>query len=70
MFYKLRSNLYFPKRCFFHFGEYDASIRDAKAALRLNPVSLAAIHSLGKSLYSSGRFEYALVHFYRAWRQE
>lgn len=61
---------FIPKRCFFHFGEYDASIKDARAALRVNPASLAAIHSLGKSLYSSGRFEYALAHFYRALRQE
>ena len=59
-----------PKRCFYHFGEYEASIKDARAALRVNPVSLAAIHSLGRALYSSGRFEYALVHFYRALRQE
>ena len=58
------------KRCYFHFGEYEAAIKDARAALRMNPVSLAAIHILGKSLYSSGKFEYALVHFYRARRQE
>ena len=59
-----------PPRCYFHFGEYEASIKDAWAALHLNPSSMAAMHSLGRAFYSSGRFESALVHFYRARRQE
>ena len=58
----------FLRRCYFKFGEYSKSIKDAEEALDMNPFSLSARHNLGQALYASGQFENALKNFYRACR--
>ena len=58
----------FLGRCYFKFGEYSKSIKDAEEALDMNPFSLSARHNLGQALYASGQFENALKNFYRACR--
>ena len=57
-----------PPLCLFSIGKYEDAISDAKAALMKNSLSMEARHNLGKALYSSGQFETALLHFYRASR--
>ena len=65
-FCKILSTSY--SRCLFSMGKYEDAISDAKAALMKNSLSMEARHNLGKALYSSGQFETALLHFYRASR--
>ena len=55
-------------RLHLNFGNYEQSVDDAKSAIKMNFSSISARQNLGEALYSSGEFESALLHFYRAAR--
>ncbi|XP_023336252.1 tetratricopeptide repeat protein 25 [Eurytemora carolleeae] len=54
--------------CMLKLGRYEEAIRDAKNAVKRTKHSILAMEALGKSMYTAGRFENAIVQFQRIQR--